>query len=122
MATIVVVDDAVELGVLVKTILEEDNHDVTLFTDPTKVLERLQTAAPDLLMIDVMMPKMDGYTLCTKLLEEPRLADIPVVVLTAKSDTRDTFKSLPNVRSFLEKPYNRVVLSHMVERALQKKA
>src|SRR4051812_16088295 len=119
MAKIYVIDDAVELAVLVKTILEEDNHDITVFADPLEALGRLgQDALPDLILVDVMMPKVDGYTFCTTLLADPRLSSVPVVVLTAKSSTRETFKALPNVVSFLEKPYNKVVLAHMVERAL----
>ena len=120
MANIFVVDDAVELGVLVKTLLEDENHVITLFADPEEAFARLQNTVPDLIMVDVMMPKMDGYTLCTKLLEDHRLSGVPVIVLTAKSSTREAFKSLPNVVSFLEKPYKKVVLAHMVERALAK--
>ena len=122
MANIFVIDDAVELGVLVKTLLEEENHVITLFTGAEQALEKLQNATPDLILVDVMMPKMDGYTFCTRLLENPRLASIPVVVLTAKASTRDTFKLLANVVSFLEKPYKKIVLAHMVERALERKA
>ena len=121
MAKIFVVDDAVELAMLVKSLLHEENHDVTVFTDPDEAWKALKAGPPELIMLDVMMPKMDGYTFCTKLLEDPQLSSIPVVVLTAKANTRDAFKLLTNVVSFLEKPYKKVVLTHMVERALQKK-
>lgn len=123
MANIMVVDDAVDLAVLCKTYLEMENHDVVMFTEPEKAWDSLQGAAalPDLIMLDVMMPVLDGYTFCSRLLEDPRLREVPVIILTAKAQTKETFKLLTNVSAFLAKPYNQVVMMHMVDKALKPK-
>ena len=120
MSSIFAIEDDLDTGLLLKMLLEEENHVVTLFTDPEEFLSRLGGETPDLIVSDIMLPKVDGYTLITNLLQDPRLAAIPVIMVTAKSSTRETFKSLPNVKAFLGKPYNKYVLVHMVERALQK--
>jgi DNA-binding response OmpR family regulator len=121
MAKIYVIDDDPSLSVLIKTILDEDNHDVTIFPDAEEGLNAIRQSPPELVLVDVMMPKLDGYSFCQALQQEPSLAQLPVIVVTAKASIRESFKEFPNVSAFLDKPFKRIVLSGMVERALRPK-
>ena len=121
MSNIFVIEDGPEMAMLLKVVLEEDNHEVTLFSDSQQAAARLEAEIPDVIVLDVMLPKVDGYTLCAGWDADPRLSCVPVIVVTAKGSVREMFKAHPNVTAFLEKPFNNVVLQHMVERALKKK-
>ncbi|MBI5244688.1 MAG: response regulator [Elusimicrobia bacterium] len=61
---------------------------------------------PELAILDIMMPSIDGYTVCKRLLENEATRRIPLVILTAKSRTKDIFQTLPNVAAFFEKPFD----------------
>lgn len=122
MANIYVVEDEIDIAMLLKSILENDGHDVTLFSNGEEALAAIRQTLPDLIVLDVMLPRVDGYTFCGKLQEDSRTRELPVVVTTAKGKMRETFKSFPNVTAFLDKPFNHIVLTGMVERALKKRA
>lgn len=87
--TILVVDDSpTNLAVLVDNLSSESCRVLTA-ESAKSALNRLNYIIPDLILLDVMMPEMDGFTLCRKLKENPLFVDIPVIFLTAKSDTDD---------------------------------
>ena len=81
---ILVVDDDENILNLEKTILEQKGFHVTGADGGAKALELLSTGSYDLVLLDVMMPEVDGFTVCRKIKEDPRLKDIPVIFLTAK--------------------------------------
>lgn len=81
---ILVVDDDENILNLEKTILEQKGFDVTGATGGSEALELLAEQAFDLVLLDVMMPEVDGFTVCRKIKEDPRLKEIPVIFLTAK--------------------------------------
>ena len=81
---ILVVDDDENILNLEKTILEQKGFDVTPATGGAEALRLLGSAMFDLVLLDVMMPEVDGFTVCRKIKEDPRLKDVPVIFLTAK--------------------------------------
>lgn len=81
---ILVVDDDENILNLEKTILEQKGFDVTGATGGSEALDLLAEQAFDLVLLDVMMPEVDGFTVCRKIKEDPRLKEIPVIFLTAK--------------------------------------
>ncbi len=81
---ILVVDDDENILSLEKTILEQKGFAVTTAGGGTEALKVLADGAFDLILLDVMMPEIDGFTVCRKIKEDPRLKDIPVIFLTAK--------------------------------------
>lgn len=121
MARILLVDDERDVVTLVKFMLEKDGHAVVPAYDGAEALAKLglepldETAvAPDLAILDLMMPVMDGWTVCQRLRENPRTRAVPVIVLTAKGESRDLFHSAPNVAAHLEKPFDPKALRDLV--------
>lgn len=86
MATILIVDDnKMNLQVL-GNILSEEGHKVAMSTNGMSVPKLIQKASPDLIILDIMMPGMDGFEVCTNLKADGSTRDIPVIFLTAKTD------------------------------------
>ena len=81
---ILVVDDDENILNLEKTILEGKGFSVTRAAGGAEALTLLGTGTFDLVLLDVMMPGVDGFTVCRKIKEDPRLKDLPVIFLTAK--------------------------------------
>jgi len=81
---ILVVDDDENILNLERTILEQKGFEVTTASGGAEALEVLGRGAFDLVLLDVMMPEVDGFAVCRRIKEDPRLKDIPVIFLTAK--------------------------------------
>ena len=81
---ILVVDDDENILNLEKTILEQKGFSVTTAGGGGEALKVLAQEGFDLILLDVMMPEVDGFTVCRKIKDDPRLKDIPVIFLTAK--------------------------------------
>ena len=81
---ILVVDDDENILNLERTILEQKGFDVTGANGGAEALRLLADQAFDLVLLDVMMPEVDGFAVCRKIKEDPRLKDMPVIFLTAK--------------------------------------
>ena len=122
MSTILVVDDEPEIVTLLRFILEKDGHVILEASNGQVALERLgvdppsQAAPrPDLIILDIMMPVMDGYTLNTRLQREDRTRAIPILVLTAKGQKmRDLFEMAPNVAAYVQKPFDPRMLRELI--------
>jgi DNA-binding response OmpR family regulator len=81
---ILVVDDDENILSLERTILEQKGFDVTTAGGGAEALKILDTGAFDLVLLDVMMPEVDGFTVCRRIKEDPRTKELPVIFLTAK--------------------------------------
>jgi putative two-component system response regulator len=81
---ILVVDDDENILSLERTILEQKGFDVTSAGGGVEALKLLAEKTFDLVLLDVMMPEVDGFTVCRKIKDDPRLKDVPVIFLTAK--------------------------------------
>ena len=122
MSSILVVDDEPEIVTLLSFVLEQDGHTVTSAGHGLEALERLgfqpgepTRALPDLIVLDIMMPVMDGYQLNIRLQNEPRAKDIPILVLTAKGQKmRDLFEMAPNVAAYVQKPFDPGMLRELI--------
>ncbi|AFZ66366.1 response regulator [Deinococcus peraridilitoris] len=92
--TILVADDESAIRTMLEVILSADGHDVVPLGDGKAVLEYLKDYTPDAMLLDVKMPFVDGYEICSRVKRVKRLAHVPVVLLTAFDDdqTRDHAK------------------------------
>jgi PAS domain S-box-containing protein len=105
-ATILIVDDVpANLGVMVES-LEQFGHRVVVAQDGKEGLLRASIVKPDLILLDVMMPGMDGFEVCRRLKEQAETRDIPVVFMTALSDTADKIRGFTAGGSdYITKPF-----------------
>lgn len=112
-------DDEPEVRALVARLLSQ-HFEVSQATDGADALDKLLSGDhPDLIVLDVMMPKMDGLTLSKELKKDPALARIPIVMLTAKTGARDMIEGInAGARSYVTKPFKSEDLLGKVRKAL----
>lgn len=120
MAKILIVDDEKETVELLRLLLDKDSHEVSTALGGDEALEFLKRQTPHLILLDVTMPKMDGYTFMSHLQEEDATRDIPVMVLTGREGMKDTFQMFTNVVDFVPKPFDIKELRARVKTALEK--
>ena len=110
-ARVLVVDDLIPNVRLLEAKLNAEYYDVVTANDGPSALEIVEQDAPDIILLDVMMPGMDGFEVCKRLKSDPRLAHIPVVMVTALSDPVNKVRGLEvGADDFLTKPVNDVAL------------
>jgi two-component system phosphate regulon response regulator PhoB len=102
---ILVVDDEPDILELVQYNLQKDNYDVVSVLSGEEALARVQTSPPDLVVLDLMLPGMDGLEVCKQLKQEPRTAAIPLIMLTARGEEADVVAGLElGADDYLTKP------------------
>ncbi len=89
---ILVVDDEPDFAAIVKKYLEQEGFSVELAYDGVEGLQKVKANPPDAIVLDVMMPEKDGYTVCQELKSDEKYKDIPIVMLTAVSSHVSTTK------------------------------
>jgi diguanylate cyclase (GGDEF)-like protein len=115
---ILAVDDAMENIQILYAALQ-DEHEVLFALDGPRALELARTQQPDLILLDAMMPGMDGYALCKELQAGPETADIPVIFVTALSSPEDETRALDaGAADFISKPVNAAVVRARVRTQL----
>ncbi len=123
---ILLVDDDPDLVNAVRMILESKNYNVAAAYGGNEGLEKAKIEKPDLIVLDVMMPDKDGYTVCKELKADPRLSQIPVILLTAVvshiSTTRYTQQMGMETEAddYIDKPVEPDVLVKRIETLLAK--
>ncbi|MBV9080056.1 MAG: response regulator [Elusimicrobia bacterium] len=120
MSKILVTDDEKDVVELLKFLLEKDGHQVMTAYNGKDALVAAQKNKPDLILLDVMMPEMDGYTVQTRLLEDANTKTIPIIILTAKGQLRDVFAMSANVKAYIEKPFDPKTLRSKIQESLKK--
>jgi len=103
---ILVVDDDPEISSLVQYTLESMGHQVQVCDNGREVLDNLHSYKPDLMLLDVMLPGIDGYSLANQITEDPDSKSMPIIVLSALEPSRTMFQRFTQVSAFLTKPFN----------------
>jgi two-component system alkaline phosphatase synthesis response regulator PhoP len=101
---ILVVDDDPSLIKMVDSYLSAHNYTVIIATDGDEGLAKIKSDKPDLIVLDVQMPKMNGYTFVHECKKIPSAANIPIIVLTAKQGMAEIFK-VEGVKEYMTKPF-----------------
>ena len=110
-ARVLVVDDILPNVKLLEAKLTSEYYDVITATNGEEALEMVENNSPDLILLDVMMPGMDGFEVCNRIKQNPIHAHIPVVMVTALTDTEDKVRGLESgADDFLSKPINDTAL------------
>ena len=118
---ILVVDDDPEISSLVQYTLESLGHQVKVCDNGREVLDILHSYKPELLVLDVMLPGIDGYSLTAQIAEDAELDKMPIIVLSALEPSRTMFQRFSQVAGFLTKPFNTDDLMEAVKNGLIKK-
>jgi two-component system alkaline phosphatase synthesis response regulator PhoP/two-component system response regulator VicR len=117
---ILAVDDERHIVRLVQVNLERAGYDVITAFDGVEALKKVHDEKPDLIVLDVMMPQMDGFETLKNLKANPETRDIPVIMLTAKAQDADVFRGWQSgVDCYLTKPFNPLELLTFVKRIFQ---
>lgn len=119
MRLILIVDDNPDVRLALSTLLEDEGYEVAEASDGDLGLDAARERKPDLILLDLMMPRMDGFETLKELKKDETLADIPVVVLTARRGTEDmALARALGATNYLNKPWSEGSLESAVESAL----
>ena len=117
--TVLVIDDEPPIRLLCRVNLEAEGMVVLEAADGPSGLEAARSSAPDVILLDVMMPGLDGWRVAEELLDDDRTAEIPIVFLTARAELRDRARGLDlGGIDYVTKPFNPVELAPLVRKLL----
>ncbi|HYQ23901.1 Hpt domain-containing protein [Stenotrophomonas sp.] len=112
---VMVVDDSLTMRKVTGRILERHNFEVSVARDGVEALEQLEERVPDLMLLDIEMPRMDGYELATTMRADPRYKDVPIVMITSRSGDKHRQRAFEiGVQRYLGKPYQELDLMRNV--------
>ena len=120
MKRILVIDDLPENVFLLKDRLEHEGYEVLTADCGNSGIEKAIDEIPDLILLDVMMPDINGFEVCKTLVNDGRTSDIPILLVTAKTDAEDTKEGLDaGAFDYIKKPINKIELLARVKSALK---
>jgi two-component system response regulator VicR len=123
MANILVVDDERDIADLVKLVLELGQHKVTVVTEPETAVATALQVMPDLILLDVVMPNVDGFDIFREIREQPTLVKIPIAFLTSNNKSVDLMVGLHVMKAedYITKPFGKQELLDRVNKLLSKR-
>jgi two-component system alkaline phosphatase synthesis response regulator PhoP len=121
MTRVLVIDDEAPIRLLCRVNLEAEGMDVLEAADGPTGLEQARDKSPDVILLDVMMPGLDGWRVAEELLQDERTSGIPIIFLTARAEFRDRARGLDiGGIDYVTKPFNPLELAPLVEDMLQR--
>jgi DNA-binding response OmpR family regulator len=119
--TVLVIDDEAPIRLLCKVNLEAEGMDVLEAADGTTGLDLSRANTPDVVLLDVMMPGLDGWQVAEQLLQDDRTKEIPIIFLTARAEFRDRARGLDiGGIDYVTKPFNPLELAPLVRELLSR--
>jgi two-component system cell cycle response regulator DivK len=121
LGTILYVEDNPDNRMLVRRVLMADGYTIHEASSATQAFEALKTLKPDLILMDINMPEMDGYTLTAKIRAMPNMGTVPIVALTANVMKGDRERSLEaGCDGYIQKPIDIDTLTVQIQRFLKR--
>ena len=118
---ILLVDDEPDILETVSFMLQSRNYQVSTASGGQESLEKVKSEQPDLILLDIMMPDIDGYEVCMKLKSDENTRDIPVIMLTAKGESEAVLKSHSiGADDYVVKPFSLPTLLSKLKKFLGK--
>ena len=107
-AKVLVIEDDKDIADLVKLVLETERFEVESVLDPEIAYDKAKSYAPDVILLDLLMPKMDGWAVFRKIRQDESLSDVPIAILTAKSQQVDQMVGrIMNADAYITKPFGK---------------
>jgi two-component system, OmpR family, alkaline phosphatase synthesis response regulator PhoP len=121
MTKVLVIDDEAPIRLLCRVNLEAEGIDVVEAADGPTGIDKAKEETPDVVLLDVMMPGLDGWRVAEQLLDDNRTNDIPIIFLTARAEFRDRAKGLDiGGVDYVTKPFNPLELAPLVRSLLDR--
>ena len=116
MSAVLVVDDSTMIRVMLTECLESSGFEVIEAIDGIEAIAQIQTHRPDLVITDIVMPRMNGYELCRWIKSDPQAKDIPVMMCTSKNEDFDRYWGLKQgADAYIAKPYRSLEMVNAVK-------
>jgi DNA-binding response OmpR family regulator len=115
---ILIVDDEMHLARILQFTLEHEGYDVVAAYDGKEALDYLEREVPDLVILDLMLPVVDGYKICNIIKSEEKFGGVPVIILSARDFDRQDLDEPLNADILMEKPFNTENLLDEISRLL----
>ncbi len=120
---VMVVDDSITMRKVTSRVLERHEYEVSTAKDGVDALEKLHERVPDLMLLDIEMPRMDGYELATVMKADARLRDVPIIMITSRSGDKHRQRAFDiGVDRYLGKPYQEAELLLQISEVLEQRA
>jgi len=117
---ILIVDDNTQNAELLEAYLEPLEAQIRIASDGVEALEMVAQRAPDVILLDIMMPRMSGFEVCHRLKDDPETSDIPIVMVTALNELGDVERGLDSgADDFISKPVNKFEMLARVKSLLR---
>lgn len=116
---ILIADDEEDVKVVVQLFLESKGYEILTAYDGLDAVEKIQSEKPDLVLLDIMMPLIDGFEVCKKIKDIPELADIPIIMMSASSHAESKQRGIEvGAIDYLVKPFSPEELGKLIEKTL----
>ena len=119
--TVLIIDDEAPIRLLCRVNLEAEGMDVLEAADGEKGIELARRERPDVILLDVMMPRLDGWDVAQLLVSDELTKEVPIVFLTARAEVRDRARGLDiGGIEYVTKPFNPLELASLIESLLER--
>lgn len=118
---VLIIDDEPEMLSLVKYTLEQGGFEVYTCDNGKTAWDEIARVRPDVMILDVMLPGIDGYSLQLKLSQDPTTKELPIIVLTSLEPSKTLFQKFPSVVAFMTKPFKTDELLKNVQTAAERR-
>lgn len=116
---ILIADDEEDIKMVVKLFLESKGYETVTAFDGLDTIDRVKEEMPDLILLDIMMPIIDGFEVCKRLKADPELTDIPIVMLSAASQSESRQRGLDaGAVDYIVKPFEPALLESVIQDVL----
>jgi twitching motility two-component system response regulator PilH len=120
MVKVLIVDDSMTQRQLMSSVLEQFGLTVLVATDGVEAWEQIQRVHPDIVVLDIIMPRMNGYEVCRKIKTDPTLHSLPVVMCSSKTEEFDRYWGMKQgADAYLSKPFQPKELLSTIQKLLK---
>jgi DNA-binding response OmpR family regulator len=121
MTRVLIIDDEAPIRLLCRVNLEAEGMEVSEAADGTSGIEIARRERPDVILLDVMMPRLDGWEVADALLQGEHTSEIPIIFLTARAEVRDRARGLDiGGVEYITKPFNPLELAPLIETLMER--